>query len=149
MGLVMRPRDPGFEARVRASFERQAFMALIGARLGRVEAGHVEIVMPYRPDLTQQAGYFHAGATSAIADSSAGYAAYSLFDADTDVLTTEFKINLLNPAAGDRLIAPGRVVKPGRTLTVAASDVYAVTGANEVHVATALLTMIQVRHAKV
>ena len=112
------PRDPGFENRVRDSFARQALMRTIGAELTRVEPGLVEIALPYQPDLTQQHGFLHAGITSAIADSAGGYAGFSLFPPDASVLTVEFKINLLAPAKGDRLVATGRVIKPGRTLTI-------------------------------
>ena len=120
------PKDPDFEARVRDSFARQGIMELIGARLTRVEPGLVEIELPYRADLTQQHGFFHAGITSTIADSAGGYAAYSLMPAEASVLTTEFKINLLAPADGELLRARGRVVKPGRTLTVCEAEVFAV-----------------------
>ena len=119
------PADPEFEARVRASFARQRIMGLIGARIARVRPGEVEIELPYRDDLTQQHGFFHAGITSTIADSAGGYAAYSLFPADASVLTAEFKINLLAPADGELLRAVGRVVKPGRTLSVADVEVFA------------------------
>lgn len=115
---AMTPRDPDFEARVRASFDRQKIMRLIGARMTRVEPGVVEIELPFRDDLTQQHGFFHAGITSTIADSAGGYAAYSLFPPDSSVLTVEFKMNLLAPADGERLVATGRVVRSGRTLTV-------------------------------
>ena len=138
------PRDAAYAERVRASFARQAFMSHIGATIGRLEPGEVDLVLPARPELTQQHGYFHAGTTASIADSAAGYAALSLFEPGTGVLTTEFKINLLAPARGEYLIARGRVVKPGRTLTVCRSDVHGVEGARETHVATALLTMMQV-----
>ncbi len=120
------PKDPDFEARVRASFGRQGIMTLIGARITRVEPGLVEIELPYRADLIQQHGFLHAGITSAIADSAGGYAAYSLMPAGASVLTTEFKINLLAPADGELLRARGRVLKPGRTLTVCDVDVFAV-----------------------
>ncbi len=120
------PKDPEFEARVRASFGRQGIMTLIGARLTRVEPGLVEIELPFRADLTQQHGFFHAGITSTIADSAGGYAAHSLMPAGASVLTTEFKINLLAPADGEFLRARGRVIKPGRTLTVCDVDVFAV-----------------------
>ncbi len=119
------PKDPAFEARVRASFGRQGIMKLIGARLTRVEPGLVEIELPYRADLCQQHGFFHAGITSTIADSAGGYAAYSLMPADASVLTTEFKINLLAPAEGELLRAVGRVLRPGRLLTVCDVDVFA------------------------
>jgi len=117
------PKDAGFAERVRASFARQTVMELIGARLGRVAPGEVEIELPFRPDLCQQHGFFHAGVTSTIADSAAGYAGYSLFAAGSSVLTVEFKISLLAPADGELLRAVGRVVKPGRTLTVTEAEV--------------------------
>ncbi len=119
------PKNPDFEECVRDSFSRQGIMELIGARLSRVEPGLVEIELPYRADLTQQHGFFHAGITSTIADSAGGYAAYSLMPAEASVLTTEFKINLLAPAEGELLRALGRVVRPGRLLTVCDVDVFA------------------------
>lgn len=119
------PSDADFADRVRSSFDRQSIMALIGAKLSRVEAGLVEIELPHRPDLCQKHGFFHAGVTSTIADSAGGYAAFSLFPAETSVLTTEFKINLLAPADGERLRALGRVLKPGRTLTICDVEVFA------------------------
>ena len=118
------PKTPDFAARVRDSFARQGIMALIGARLGRVEPGLVEILLPYRAELSQQHGFFHAGATSTIADSAGGYAAFTLFPAEASVLTTEYKINLLAPADGQILRAVGHVVKPGRTLTVCDVEVF-------------------------
>ena len=122
--MAFTPDNPDFEARTRDSFARQGIMALIGARLGRVEPGLVEILLPYREDLTQQHGFFHAGATSTIADSAGGYAGFTLFPAQASVLTTEYKINLLAPAEGQLLRAQGRVIKPGRTLCVTEVDVF-------------------------
>ena len=116
--------DPDFEARVRDSFARQGVMTLLGARLGRIEAGLVEIFLPYRDDLTQQHGFFHAGVTSTIADSAGGYAAFTLLPAEATALTTEYKVNLLAPADGQVLRALGRVLKPGRTLTVCDIEVF-------------------------
>ena len=120
------PKDPNFEARLRASFGRQAIMERIGARVTRVEPGLVEIELPYRAELTQQHGFFHAGITGTIADSAGGDAAYSLMPAGASVPTTEFKINLLAPADGELLRARGRVVKPGRTLSVCDVDLFAI-----------------------
>ena len=136
------PADSGFEQRVRASFARQGAMTLIGARLGRVEPGVVQIELPFRADLTQQHGYFHAGMTSAIADSAGGYAGYTLFPADSSVLTVEYKINLLAPADGERLIATGRVRKSGRTLTVCDLEVAVVKAGSHTTCATGLQTLI-------
>ena len=137
------PRDPDFDGRVRASFARQAFMAHIGAKIVHLAPGEADLVCAARAELTQQHGYFHAGVTSSIADSAAGYAALSLFEPGTGVLTTEFKINLVAPAKGERLIARGRVIRPGRTLTICRSDVFAAAGGSETLCATALLTMMQ------
>jgi uncharacterized protein (TIGR00369 family) len=123
--MAFQPRNPDFEARVRESFARQGIMRLIGAELTRVEVGVATIELGHRPELTQQHGYFHAGMTATIADSAAGYAAYSLFPADSSVLTVEFKINLIAPADGERLVATGRVKKPGRTLTICEFEVIA------------------------
>jgi len=119
------PRDPEFEARVRDSFSRQAMMRSFGAELTAVRPGEVEIALPFRADLTQQHGYLHAAAVAAIADSACGYAALTLMGPGLEVLAVEFKINLLAPAEGERFVATGRVLRPGRTLTVCAADVHA------------------------
>ncbi len=124
-------KDPDFAQRVRASFDRQTIMGLIGARLTGVEPGVVEIELPFREDLCQQHGFFHAGVTSTIADSAGGYAGFSLFPAEASILTVEFKINLLAPADGDLLRAVGRVVKPGRTLTVTEAEVTVIKNGTE------------------
>ncbi len=134
--------DPDFAARVRASFARQGVMGLIGARIARVEPGVVSIELPYRADLTQQHGFFHAGVTSTIADSAGGYAGFTLFPADSSVLTVEYKMNLLAPADGERLVATGRVKKPGRTLTVCELEVVAVKGGRETVCAVGMQTLI-------
>lgn len=114
----MQPRDPGFEAKVRESFARQGIMGHLGATLERVEPGLVEIALPYRRELSQQHDYFHAGVVSTIADSAAGYAAFSLMPPGSSVLSVEFKVNLLAPADGRLLRARGKVVRSGRTITV-------------------------------
>ena len=141
------PADPGYEGRVRDSFARQSIMELIGAELTRVAPGLVEIELPYRADLCQQHGFFHAGVTSTIADSAGGYAAYSLFPADASVLTTEYKINLLAPAAGERLRAVGRVVKPGRMLTICDVEVFALKDGAE-KLCAKLLQTLMTMHGK-
>lgn len=114
----LQPQDPAWEAKLRASFARQGAMETLGAELTRVEPGFVEIAVDFRPGLAQQHGFFHAGVTASLMDSAGGYAAYSLFPPGSSVLTVEFKINMLAPAAGIRLFARGRVFKPGRTLTI-------------------------------
>lgn len=140
--IVLEPRDPDWEERVRTSFSRQPFMTHLGAELTHLAPGAVDIELSYREELTQQHGFFHAGGTSSIADSAAGYSALSLYPAGTGVLTTEFKINLLNPARQERLVARGRVLKPGRTLTICRADVYGLSDTEQVHVATGLFSMI-------
>jgi uncharacterized protein (TIGR00369 family) len=117
--------DPDFAERVRASFEAQAYMRLIGARLERVESGAVDIGLDFRPDLTQQDGFLHAAVVAGIADSACGYAAYTLMPADSRVLSVEFKLNLLRPAKGDRFRAEARVLRAGRTISVVRADVLA------------------------
>lgn len=119
------PQDPDFAARVRASFERQRFMRTLGARLVRLEPGLCEIELDYRLELTQQHEYLHAGACTSIADSAGGYAAYSLMPAGSSVLAVEFKVNLLEPAQGERFLARGRVVRTGKRLTVSELEVEA------------------------
>jgi uncharacterized protein (TIGR00369 family) len=124
------PRAADFEQRVRDSFARQSIMRLLGARLSEVVPGRVTITLPYRHDLCQQHGFFHAGVTSTIADSAGGYAGFTLFPAESSVMTVEFKINFLAPADGELLRAEGRVVRPGRRLTVCDVDVLAEKGGN-------------------
>ena len=138
-------QDPAFEERVRGSFARQPFMATLGARLTRVEPGAVDILLPYRPDLTQQHGFVHAGAVTSVVDSACGYAAFTLMPADAGVLSVEFKINLVAPARGDELIARGRVERPGRTLSTCRGEVMARTDGEEKLVAVMLATMMTVR----
>ncbi|WP_336057678.1 PaaI family thioesterase [Nitratireductor sp. CH_MIT9313-5] len=117
--------DADFEARVRASFERQKAMKTLGAELTSVTPGTVEIEMPHNGDFTQQHGFLHAGAISMALDSACGYAAYSLMPADAGVLTIEFKVNLLAPGRGERFLFRGSVTKPGRTIIVADGQAYA------------------------
>jgi uncharacterized protein (TIGR00369 family) len=135
-------KDPSFEARVRQSFARQGFMAAIGATMTRVSPGEVDIELPFRSDLTQQHGYMHGGVVTAIVDSACGYAALSLMSTGTEVLTVEYKVNFLAPARGSRMIACGRVTRPGRTITVCTGDVFAVDGEARTLVATMLTTML-------
>ena len=141
---VFTPADPEFEQRVRASFARQRVMQTIGAELTSVSPGEVVIELPFREDLTQQHGYLHAAIVTAIVDSACGYAAFSLMPVNAAVLTAEYKLNFLAPAAGRRFVAHGRVLKPGRTLTVTAGDVLAETDAGAKPIATMLATMMTV-----
>jgi len=134
--------NPDFAARVRDSFARQAAMQLIGARLVDVEPGRCVIELPVRDDLTQQHGFVHGGVVGMIADSAGGYAAFTLMPADASVLTVEYKINMLAPAAGDLLIATGEVLKPGRTVSIVRSDVFAVQGDRRTRVAAMQQTLM-------
>lgn len=118
-------RDPDYEARVRASFAKQIFMSTIGARLERVAPGEVTIAISHRPDLVQQHGFLHAGVVTSVVDSACGYAALSLMEPGAAVLSVEFKVNLLAPAAGAEFLAIGRVVKSGRTLMVCTGELRA------------------------
>ena len=136
-------KNPLFATQVRNSFERQMAMSSIGAELLIVEPGKVEIALPYRSDLTQQHGYLHAGIITTIADTACGYAAYTLMPAGSEVLSVEFKVNLLRPAKGERFVAVANVLKPGRTLTVVRADVFGISESDERElIATMLATMI-------
>lgn len=139
------PQDPYYESRVRASFARQQVMATLGATMTRVAPGEVEILLAFRQDLTQQNGFLHAGIVTTIVDSACGYAAYSLMSAGVNVLTIEYKVNLLAPAQGALFAARGRVLRAGRTISVCAGDVVAIQDGREQVVATMLATMMTVR----
>ena len=129
--------DPAFAKRVRDSFYRQKCMHDLGEGLDLVEPGGVDIRLEFHQNLCQQHGFFHGGCIGAIADNAAGYASFSLMDADASVLTVEYKINFLAPARGARLVAQGRVVRSGRRVVVARADVYAGDDAGQTLCATA------------
>ena len=117
--------DPDTEHRIRESISRQTLLTTLGVTIAGLASGHVVLDLPYRADLCQQNGYIHAGAITTLADSACGYAASTLMPADRDVLTVEFKVNLLSPARGDRFRATGQVVRAGRMLTVCSVEVVA------------------------
>ena len=121
-----RAPDAGFAERVRASFDRQPAMTLIGARMTRVAAGEVDIELPFDPRLTQQHGFMHAGIIGTALDSACGFASLTLMPADAGILTIEYKVNLLSPGRGVRLRVTGRVRKAGRTITLAEGDAIAI-----------------------
>jgi len=137
-------RDPDYRARVEASFARQQAMALLGIALVRVEPGEVELAFAHRDALTQQHGFIHAGVLATALDSACGYAAFSLMAREAAVLSVEFKINLLAPARGESFRIVGRVVKPGRTITVCTADAFAMQGDGRRLVATMTGTMMAV-----
>jgi uncharacterized protein (TIGR00369 family) len=120
-------------------------MATLGAELTHVAAGRVDITLPIEARLSQQDGFLHAGIVVAVLDSACGYAALTLMPDDAEVLTVELKVNLLAPASGHSLVAEGTVVRAGRTLTVCRGEAYADQGAERVHVATMLATMVRRR----
>ncbi|MFJ2133411.1 PaaI family thioesterase [Streptomyces sp. NPDC088846] len=136
--------SPEVQARIRAGFDSQGLMGHLGARMTHIGPGCVHIALPSRPEVTQQHGYFHADATSAIADTAGGYAAFTLFPENTEVLTVEYKINLLAPAVGDRIEAVGTVLKSGRTLTVCKLEVFGVQDGRRKLVANGQQTLIRV-----
>ena len=140
--VAFEPVDPDYERRTRESFAKQGIMGHIGAFLSVVQPGHVEIALPFRPELSQQHGFFHAGVISTIADSAGGYAGFTLFPADAGVLTVEFKINLLAPADGERAFAVGDVVRSGRTLTVCRLEAFVEKQGKRTHCATGMQTLM-------
>ena len=135
---------PEIEAKVRASFERQTMMRTLGARMLSLGHGTAAIAAPILPGSRQQQDAGHAALTFAIGDSAAGYAALTLFEPDLEIMTVEMKINLLRPALGDRLVAEGRVVKPGRRVTVVAAEVFSETDGDRKQIALLQGTMIPV-----
>ncbi|WP_119965135.1 PaaI family thioesterase [Simplicispira lacusdiani] len=140
----LEPRDPHFAQRVQESFARQGAMQTLGARLGLLEPGAVDIELDWAQALTQQHGFLHAGMVATALDSACGYAAFTLMPADAAVLTIEFKINLLAPAQGEHFRMEGRVLKPGRTITVSEGRAYALSGGQEKLVATMGCTLMTV-----
>lgn len=136
--------SPSPTSRITDSFDRQGIMMTLGGKLGRITEGEVHIHLPMSDGVTQQHGFFHAGATSTIADSAGGYAALTRFDEGSEVLTVEFKINLLAPARGDELEAVGTTIKTGRTLTVCRLEVHAHEGDQTTLVAVGQQTLIRV-----
>jgi uncharacterized protein (TIGR00369 family) len=138
------PRDPDWESRVAAGFARQAVMRTLGIRIERLAPGEVDLGFDMDDRLGQQHGYVHAGVVTTALDSACGYAAWSLMVPPAEVLTVEFKTNLLAPARGARFVCRGRVIRPGRTLTVCEGSAHAVTGDGEVLVAMMTATMMAV-----
>jgi uncharacterized protein (TIGR00369 family) len=141
---VFQPKDPEYERRVRASFERQQAMKTIGASLASIEPGHVVIDLPWSQALTQQHGFLHAGMVATALDSACGYAAFTLMAHDAAVLTIEYKINLLAPAQGQRFRMEGAVLKAGRTISVAEGRAFAVHDGREKLIATMGATLMTI-----
>ena len=133
-----------YEQRVRQSFSSQEMMKRLGAEMLEVRSGATEIRFPYAASLTQQHGYVHAGAVTSILDSACGYAALTLAPEGSDVLSVEFKVNLLAPGVGESFVARAQVKRAGKTITVCAGDAFAVRPEGEKLIATMLATMIYV-----
>jgi uncharacterized protein (TIGR00369 family) len=136
------PKDLRFRERVTESFGRQRAMQTLGITITRLVPGEIELAMPYAQAFTQQHGFVHAGIVTTALDSACGYAAFSLMPADSEVLTVEFKTNLLAPAKGDRFVFRAHVVKPGRTLTVCDASAFAIDAGTEKLVATMTETLM-------
>ncbi len=141
------PKDPDYAGRVRASFARQGAMRTLGAELLDVAPGYCTIALAPRPEIAQQHGYVHAGVVAAIVDTAGGYAGLTLFPAGASVLTVEYKLNLMNPAQGERIVAEGFVVKPGKTLAITRGEVYAENGGARALIAIMQQTLM-VMHGK-
>ena len=132
------------ESIVRDSFSQQGFMKTLGAEISVLDHGQVEIRVAYRPTLTQQNGFIHAGVLTSILDSACGYAAMSVGPEKHDVLSVEFKVNLLAPAKGERFVARAAVKRAGKNLTVCTADAFAIQNGEEKVVATMLATMMNI-----
>lgn len=138
------PSDPNYESRIRSSFDRQEAMKTIGANLVKILPGEVHIEFSFIESLTQQHGYIHGGIIASVVDTACGYAACTLMSVDSEVLTIEYKVNFMSPAKGDKFKGIGRVLKPGRNITVCSGDVIAIDKGKEKIIATMLATMISV-----
>lgn len=146
--MKFKVKNPNYKKEVTESFQRQNFMTFIGGRLADIQEGFCEIHLPYKKELTQQHGYFHAGIISTIADNAAGYAGYSLMEQGSTVLTVEFKLNLLSPGIGDQLIGVAKVLKHGKTLTICRSEVFTLKNGKKQLCAAAQSTIMELRNTQ-
>lgn len=138
------PRFEGWEDKTRASFGRQSMMQTLGVEIAELKPGHVTLAMPFDARFTQQHGFMHAGAISTVLDTACGFASSTLMEEAAEVLTAEFKVNLLAPAAGERFECVAEVLKPGRTLTVAEAKAYAIKGESRKLVASITATLMAI-----
>ena len=139
------PPDSNYMTRIRDNFYKQTAMQTIGATLGEIHPGEVHVELPYSDHIVQQDGFLHAGIVTTIVDSACGYAAFTLMPANSRVLSIEFKVNLMSPAIGERFVAIGKVIKPGRTITVCSGEVFAYQGGQSKLVALMQATMIRLK----
>jgi uncharacterized protein (TIGR00369 family) len=135
------------ETIVRESFSRQNFMKILGAEISSLDKGEIEIRLSFQPSLTQQNGFIHAGVLTSVMDSACGYAAMTVGPEKHDVLSVEFKVNLLAPAKGEYFVARAAVKRPGKNLTVCTADAFAIQNGKEKLVATMLATMMNIQQA--
>ncbi|MHB8983806.1 MAG: PaaI family thioesterase [Carboxydocellales bacterium] len=142
--MNFRPKDDNYVEKVRDSFGKQQFMDFIGARLYEVHPGYCEIHLDFKPELSQQGGFFHGGIIGTIADNAGGYAAHTLMPSDYEVLTVEYKLNIIAPGKGEKLIACGHVVKSGKTLTICRTDVFVLDKGHKKLCATSLMTLFAI-----
>ena len=140
--MAFKPLDPDYQKKIEESFSRQNFMSFIGAKLVNISPGYCEIALPYKKELSQQHGFFHAGIIGTIGDNSGGYAAFSLMSANSSILTVEYKMNILSPGHGDLLTGKAKVIKAGRTLTICRADVFVRKDQKEKLCATCLMTLM-------
>jgi len=140
--MSFQPLDPDFKNKIKKSFSRQGFMDFIGAEITDIRPGYCEIQVPYKRELSQQHGYFHAGIIGTLADNAGGYAAFTLMPSDSSILTVEYKLNLMAPGDGGLLISRAQVIKPGRTLTICRPEVFVVKNGVQTLCATALMTLM-------
>jgi uncharacterized protein (TIGR00369 family) len=140
--VSFKAKDPQFRSRVEASFSQQQVMKTLGVKIMNLQPGEIELMMPYAAAYTQHHGFIHAGIIATVLDNACGYAAFSLVPDDAAMLTVEFKTNLLAPARGERFIFRGKVVKPGRTITVCEAQAFGVDGGEERLVATMTGTLM-------
>lgn len=145
---MVKPLDDNFELKVRNTFSQQKFMKHIGAKIMKVDPGYCEIFLPFRQEFAQQNNYFHGALIGTLADNAGGFAAFSLMPPNHDILTVEYKINLLAPGNGEALLAKGKVIKSGRTLTTSLSEVFVVNQNQEKLCATAIVTLISLPKEK-
>ena len=136
------PKNPDYRAIATVTFERQQAMRALGISISRIEAGEVDLSMSYSPAWTQQNGFVHAGIITAGLDTACGIAAFTLMPPGCDILTVEFKTNLLAPAKGERFAFRAHVVKLGRTLTVCEARAFAQAGGSETLIATMTGTLM-------
>jgi len=140
--MSFKPLDPDLKNKIKESFSRQGFMDFIGSEITDIRPGYCEIQVPFKKELSQQHGYFHAGIIGTLADNSGGYAAFTLMPSDSSILTVEYKLNLIAPGDGDLLISRARVIKPGRTLTICRPEVFVVKNGVQTLCAAALMTLM-------